>query len=87
VRLDKSLGAASEEKWLQFWLDLQDFLNVLLEHHGTKHFYLNGIGMASDADSLLTALKNARLFRAVIEDHKLTLPAMRAADTSPFAGL
>lgn len=87
VRLDKPLGAASEEKWLQFWLDLQDFLNVLMEHHGTKHFYLNGIGMASDADSLLTALKNARLFRAVIEDHKLTLPAMRAADTSPFAGL
>jgi hypothetical protein len=85
VRLDVPLGAASHSEWLQFWLDLQDFLDVLLRHHGVKHFYLNAVGNMSDADSLLTALRNAKLFLAVIEDHGITARAMRAADTSPFA--
>jgi hypothetical protein len=40
----------------------------------------------SDASSLLTALKNAKQFRAVIEDREISERAMRAADTSPFAG-
>jgi hypothetical protein len=30
VRLDKPLGAASDAEWNQFWLDLQDFLHLLL---------------------------------------------------------
>lgn len=86
VRLDQSLGAASDAEWLQFWLDLQDFLDLLLQHHGMKHFYLNAIGNMSDADSLLTAVRNAKLFHAVLEDHAITTAAMRAADTSRFAG-
>jgi hypothetical protein len=53
VRLDKPLGAASDTEWLQFWLDLQDFLDLLLQQHGMKHFYLNAMGNMSDADSLL----------------------------------
>jgi hypothetical protein len=86
VRLDQPLGAASDAEWLQFWLDLQDFLDLLLQHHGMKHFYLNAIGNMSDADSLFTALRNAKLFHAVLEDHAITTAAMRAADTSRFAG-
>jgi hypothetical protein len=86
VRLDKPLGAASDSEWLQFWLDLQDFLDQLLRHHGVKHFYLNAMGNTSDADSLLTALRNAKLFHAVLKDHAITTQAMRAADTSRFAG-
>jgi len=88
VRLERPLGAASGAKWLEFWLDLQDFLDVLLRHHGASgHFYSNSIGIASDADSLLTALKNAKLFHAVMGDHEITMRAMRAADTSAFAAL
>jgi hypothetical protein len=86
VRLDQPLGAASDAEWLQFWLDLQDFLDLLLQHHGMKHFYLNAIGNMSDADSLFTALRNAKLFHAVLEDHAITTAAMRAADTSRFVG-
>lgn len=86
VRLDQPLGAASDAEWLQFWVDLQDFLDLLLQHHGMKHFYLNAVGNMSDADSLLTALRNAKLFHAILEDHAITTAAMRAADTSRFAG-
>jgi hypothetical protein len=71
VRLDKSLGAATDAEWFQFWLDLQDFLGLLLRHHGANpHFYLNAIGNTSDVDSLLTALRNAKLFHSVMEDHE-----------------
>ena len=66
--------------------NLQDFLDLLLQHHGMKHFYLNCIGNISDADLLLTALRNAKLFHAVLEDHAITTAAMRAVDTSRFAG-
>jgi len=87
VRLDAPLGAAPDTEWLRFWLDLQDFLDLLLRHHGaSSHFYLNAIGNISNADSLLTALRNAELFHSIIEDHEITLRAMRAADSSPFAG-
>jgi hypothetical protein len=87
VRLDQPLGKAPDAEWYQFWLDLQDFLNLLLRHHGDSgHFYLNGIGGMSDADSLVTALQNAKLFHAVLEDHAITMRAMRAADASKFAG-
>jgi hypothetical protein len=86
VRLNAPLSAAPDAEWLQFWLDLQDFLDLLLRHHGANsHFYLNAVGNVSDADSLLTALRNAKLFHTVIEDHEITLRAVRAADTSPFA--
>jgi hypothetical protein len=47
---------------------------------------LNAVGGMSDADSLVTALRNAKLFHAVLEDHAITMRAMRAADTSEFAG-
>jgi hypothetical protein len=40
----------------------------------------------SDAHSLLTALRNAKLFHAVLKDHAITTKAMRAADTCRFAG-
>lgn len=87
VRLDQPLGAVSDDEWKQFWLDLQDFLNLLLSHHGDSgHFYLNAMGGMSDADSLVTALRNAKLFHAILEDHAITRRAMCAADKSPFAG-
>ena len=63
--------------WKQFWLDLQDFLNLMHRHHVEPdgHFYLNGMGNMSDADSLLTALRNAKLFRAVMDDSEIATRA------------
>jgi hypothetical protein len=88
VRLDQPLGAASNAEWKQFWLDLQDFLELMFRHHvdPNSHFRLNGIAGMSDARSLLTALRNARLFHAVMSDREVATKALRAADTSKFAG-
>jgi hypothetical protein len=88
VRLGNSLGAASDAEWKQFWLDLQDFLHLLFRHHvdPNSQFYLNGIGSLSDAESLLTALRNAKLFEAVIDDRAIATRALQAADRSKFAG-
>jgi hypothetical protein len=88
VRLGNPLGAASMDKWKQFWLDLQDFLDLMHRHHidPDGHFYLNGMGRMSDADSLITALRNAELFHAVISDSEIATLALRAADASKFVG-
>src|SRR5262249_48226749 len=88
VRLDQPLGAASDAEWKQFWLDLQDFLELMFRHHvdPNGHFYLNNMGNLSDADSLLTALRNAKLFEAVMSDKEIAMRALRAADTSKLAG-
>jgi hypothetical protein len=87
VRLDQPLGAASDAEWRKFWLDLQDFLEVMFRHHvdPNSHFRLNGMAGMSDADSLLTALRNAKLFHAIIGDREIATRALRAADTSKFA--
>ena len=88
VRLDAPLGAASDAQWKQFWLDLQDFLDLMHRHHiePDGHFYLNGMGNMSDADSLLTALINAKRLHAVMDDKEIASQAIRASDKSKFAG-
>jgi HEPN superfamily AbiU2-like protein len=81
VRLDQPLGAASDAEWKQFWLDIQDFLELMFRHHVDRnsHFYLNGMGGMSDADSLLTALRNAKLFEAVMSDQEIAIRTHRTA--------
>jgi hypothetical protein len=87
VRLGESLGAASDAEWKQFWLDLQDFLELMFRHHvdPSSQFYLNGTAGLSDADSLLTVLRNGKLFEAVMDDREIAARALRAADRSKFA--
>jgi AbiU2 len=88
VRLDHPLGAASDAEWRKFWLDLKDFLELMFQHHvePSGHFYLNAMGNTTDADSLLTALRNAKLFDAVISESEIATGALSAAETSKFAG-
>jgi hypothetical protein len=44
------------------------------------------MGGMSDADSLLTALRNAKLFEAVLSEGEIATRAHRAAEMSKFAG-
>jgi hypothetical protein len=47
--IEQLVQRASDEEWKQFWLDLQDFLNLLIRHHGDSgQFYLNAVGGMSD---------------------------------------
>jgi hypothetical protein len=50
----KSLGGASITAWRRFWLDLQDFVTVMYKRYVDARvpFFLNGVGMMSDADQL-----------------------------------
>jgi hypothetical protein len=82
------LGAASDAEWNQFWLDLQDFLELMFQHHvdPNSHFRLNVVAGLSDADSLLTTLRKAKLFDDVMDDREIATRAMHAAATSKFAG-
>jgi hypothetical protein len=88
VRLDQPLGAASDAEWNQFWLDLQDFLELMFQHHvdPNSHFRLNAVAGLSDADWLLTTLRKAKLFDDVMDDREIATRAMHAAATSKFAG-
>jgi len=51
-----------------------------------SHFYLNAVGNMSDADSVVTALRNAKLFDAAMSDTEIATRALRSADKSKFAG-
>jgi AbiU2 len=57
VQLGQPLGGAPQEDWLQFWLDLQDFLYIMHKRYvdPNSHFYLNAIAQ-SDAEMLVEAL-------------------------------
>lgn len=81
VLLGQSLGGADQSDWHQFWLDLQDFLQIIHKRYvdPSGHFYLNGIGYISDADSLIKALKESTYFHVLLEDKTLT---RKVADTA-----
>jgi len=52
----RSLGAASDEEWNQFWLELQAFIYIVHRKVTGSSFYLNGVAGRSDAGDLLKAL-------------------------------
>jgi hypothetical protein len=59
VQLGQPLGGAPQEDWLQFWLDLQDFLNIMYKHYVDPNgFWLNAVSR-SDAHMLVMALKDS----------------------------
>jgi HEPN superfamily AbiU2-like protein len=53
----RPLGAASDEEWNQFWVDLQDLINIVHRKVTGSSFYLNGVAGQSDAGDLLKVLR------------------------------
>jgi AbiU2 len=88
VRIGDPLGAASQEEWNQFWLDLQEFLYWMHRHHiePNAQFYLCGVVGITDAYSVLKALRKATQFDAVLRDKEIATQAIRVADESKYAG-
>ncbi len=86
VLLGQPLGDAKLEEWHQFWLDLQDFLEILHKHYvdPNGHFYLNGVGDLSDAESLVKALKESTYFRVLLGDKETTKRSADVAFNSKF---
>jgi AbiU2 len=52
----RPLGAATDDEWNQFWLDLQEFIYIVHRKVTGSSFYLNGVAGRSDAGDLLKAL-------------------------------
>jgi transcriptional regulator with XRE-family HTH domain len=82
----KALGGADEGEWVQFWLDLQSFVNIMHQHYidPSGHFYLNGVGYLSDADSLIKALKESTYFGTLLHDKTVTQKCADVAFTSKY---
>jgi transcriptional regulator with XRE-family HTH domain len=86
VLLGQSLGGADKSEWNQFWLDLQDFLQIVHKRYVDPkgHFYLNGVAQLSDADSLVKALQESTYFHAILNDNALTKKAGNVAFASKY---
>jgi hypothetical protein len=52
-----ALGAASDNEWSQFWLDLQEFIYIVHQKVTGSSFHLNAVAGLSDAGDLLKALR------------------------------
>ena len=79
-----NLGGAPVADWNEFWIYLQDFLQILHKRYidPSGHFYLNAISGLSDADNLIKALKESAYFRTLLDDKKTTRVAADAAFNS-----
>jgi len=82
----KALGAAPVKAWQEFWLDLQDFVAIMHKRYVTARapFYLNDVGMMSDADQLVRALKESTFFHALLDDRTLTQRVGEVAFSSKY---
>jgi hypothetical protein len=82
----RALGGASIAAWQKFWLDLQDFVTIIYRRYVDRRvpFYLNGVGMMSDADQLVKALKESTYFHALLNHNNLTRKVSDVAFNSKF---
>lgn len=87
VLIGQPLGDADTSEWNQFWLDLQDFLQIVHKRYVDPqgHFYLNSIGQLSDADSLVKALKESTYFHASLADRTFATRCAEIAFTSKYS--
>ncbi len=86
VMTGKALGGASDGDWQQFWDDLDEFLHVVYTRYVDPggSFYLSGVGMFSDADSVVKALKESTYFHRALDNNDLTQKVADIAFGSEF---
>ena len=54
----RPLGAATDQEWDQFWLDLEKFINIVHRKVKGSPFYLSDVAGLSDVGGLLKALRH-----------------------------
>lgn len=88
VMAGSPLGAADEKAWSQFWDDLDELLDLLNRHFADPPgpFRLKDVGMISDADSAVKALKEGTFFQAALGASALTAALVDVADGTEFSG-
>jgi hypothetical protein len=69
-----ALGGVSDADWENFWLELQELVGIIHETVVGALFQVNDVGMLSDTDGLLKALKHAECFEQLAQggDAQLT---------------
>ena len=84
---DGPLGAAQRPEWEKFWVDLGKFLSIFYRRYVDPAgvFELNHMGLTSDCDSLVKALKESTYFHEIIRDHSLTQRCADIAVASKYA--
>jgi hypothetical protein len=60
----RPLGAASDEEWNQFWLELQEFIYIVHRKVTGSSFRLNGVAGLSDAGDLMKVLRRGEALPA-----------------------
>jgi hypothetical protein len=63
-----SLGSVADADWKSFWLELQELVGIIHEMVVGTPFQINDVGMLSDADGLLKALKHAECFEQLAHE-------------------
>jgi hypothetical protein len=74
-----ALGGVLDADWEKFWLDLDELVGIIHETIAGTSLLINDVGMLSDADGLLKALKHAECFAQLAHDGDLQL-THRCAD-------
>ncbi len=81
VLADANLGIASTEEWNAFWANLQEFVAILHERYVGTPLHINSVGMLSDTDGLLKALRHGAHFDAMVhgDDKDLSRKCLQVA--------
>jgi hypothetical protein len=58
----RPLGGVPDNEWDEFWVNLRDFVGILHEKFVGSPMDILNVGLLSDADSLLKALKQSACF-------------------------
>jgi len=82
----KPLGAASKEAWDQFWKDLREFVQIIHRRHIDPHqgLDIDDIVGLTDAEDLVTALKQSTYFTTLMRDAGLLERCMDVAEGSEY---
>ncbi len=73
VLADASLGAAATSDWSAFWLHLQEFVAILHDRYVGSPLQINRVGLLSDTDGLIKALRQSSYFETMLRNGDATL--------------